>query len=400
MPTTNRSYGPYRVLLGRPEGRRLAVAAAGARLPQGMMGISMLFLLLDQRGPRTAGFAAACYTLGVGAAAPLTGRLTDRLGIRPVVVVATLVHSALVAILVVTATLGGNTAVCLVGAALVGLALPPLGPAVRALWLRTPAVELRRVGAVVDAAMLDASLVVGPVAASALVAVRPYLGLLTAVGVTWVGAWFLISGHGRLRLVDEPAEDGGHRHVLGCLRLRAVRRVLVVMVLASSAIASVAVGLPVLARLRGDGWAAGPLVGAFSVGSIIGALSWGRRRSNPSPPVRLAPALLGLALTLATLPVVGPHPVALLVTAPLAGLPVAVVLATLAMTAAAVAPPGSATEIQSWLVSANTVGSAVAALLATGLLARGEILLALGAPVLLAVLAVMIAEAVDRSGLG
>ncbi|GAB2950872.1 hypothetical protein GCM10027280_44180 [Micromonospora polyrhachis] len=391
--------GGYAALLGRPEGRRLALAALGARLPQGMIGISILFLLADRADVRVAGALVAAYTLGFGLVAPVSGRLVDRLGAHRVIRVGMAVFLVTAGLLVLAAVRDAPVPLTVACAVLAGASMPPLGPAVRARWLGLPE-TYRRVGVALDAVLLDVCLIVGPVVASALVAVRPYLGVLAIVVITGIGAYLLLSV---LRVLPAPADGPGDQPRPGWwgpLRSAAYRRLLVVMLFASCAIAAVAVGLPALAGVAGARWASGPLVAAFSVGSIVGGLlwgRWGRRSGEPAaarPGLTRLPVVLGaLVLALAVLPLAGARPLVLLGLAPLAGLPVAVVLATLAMAAGQRAPAGTAIEAQSWLVSANTLGSATAALLTTGLLGRGHLTATLVAPAGLALVAALVALA-------
>lgn len=368
--------------LGRPEGRRLALATLGARLPQGMIGISLLLLLAREQGIRAAGGVAACYTLGFGMIVPLSGRLIDRVGVRRVVPVMTLAHTVSVLSLIAAAAQSGYTILCLICAALAGVTGPPLGPAVRALWLQSP--EMRRAGLALDTAFLSLSNILGPVTASALVAVHPSAGLLGVLLLTMTGGYFLLSVPERSPGPDARHGTGG---LWGPLHVSAFRRLLTVMLFASSAITSVAVGLPALAEINGAGQVSGLLVGAFSVGGVIGGIAWGRRGPRHSRPHRLSMPLIGLAAAFSLLPLAGDHLAVLLAVAPLAGLPVAIVLAALAMAAADSAPAGTATEAQSWLVTANTAGSAAAAVVVTDLLARGEPRTALIVPTVLALMA-------------
>ncbi|MEV4755063.1 MFS transporter [Micromonospora sp. NPDC049559] len=401
--------GAYAGLLRHRHGRRVALAALGARLPQGMTGISVLFLLVEREGVRVAGALAAAYTLALGLAVPATGRLVDRFDPGRVVRWSVLAHTAATALLLLAAFGAAPPPVTAAAAALAGATTPPLGPAVRAQWTRLPG-AVQRAGFALDAIFLDVCLIAGPVLASALVAVHAALGVCAILLVTWVGAVLLgqlVPSAGAASSTPPAAggavlaSAGRDRPTgrLGPLRVAAYRRVAGLMVLASCAIAAVAVGLPALAAVRDAPWAAGPLVAAFSVGSILGGLYWGRRGHRAPGGERragertggLVPPFAALALTLAVLPLVGPHPVALLVAAPVAGLPVAAVLASLAVEAAARAPEGTATEAQSWLVSANTLGSAAAALLVTTLLGHGHPSWALLAPVGLALVAALAA---------
>jgi hypothetical protein len=64
--------GSYRGLFAKPVLRRLAVADACARLPQGMVSLTVLLVAAEHASMTTAGLAVAGYTL-LALAAPLAG---------------------------------------------------------------------------------------------------------------------------------------------------------------------------------------------------------------------------------------------------------------------------------------------------------------------------------------
>ena len=72
----------YRTLLRAPHGARMIFAAAGARIPQGMIGLSLLLFVARYQGLTTAGVVVALYSAGVGILAPFRGRVVDRVGAR------------------------------------------------------------------------------------------------------------------------------------------------------------------------------------------------------------------------------------------------------------------------------------------------------------------------------
>src|SRR5437016_12215985 len=65
----------YRGLFAEPALRRLAIADAFARLPQGMVSLTVLLV---------AGLVVAGYTLGQAVTGPVRGRLADRYGLTKV----------------------------------------------------------------------------------------------------------------------------------------------------------------------------------------------------------------------------------------------------------------------------------------------------------------------------
>jgi predicted MFS family arabinose efflux permease len=109
-------------------------------------------------------------------------------------------------------------------------------------------------------------------------------------------------------------------------------------------------------------WASGPLLAEVSIGCILGSLLLGpRSRSLPA-------MTAGFAGGLALLTAAGLDAPLLAVAAPLAGLFLGPVLATLFGAAAAAAPSGSGTETQAWLNSIMNGGAAAGAAIAGAVL--------------------------------
>ena len=78
------SFVAYRGLLAEPGLRRLAVADACVRLPQGMVSITVLLVAAEHASMAVAGLVVAGYTLGQAVTGPVRGRLADRKGLIPV----------------------------------------------------------------------------------------------------------------------------------------------------------------------------------------------------------------------------------------------------------------------------------------------------------------------------
>ncbi len=153
----------YRRLLAEPVLRRLAAADACARLPQGMMSITVLLVAAQHAPMGVAGLALAGYTLGAAATAPVRGRLADRRGLLPVAAVCGIGY-VLAMLGLLAASLARAPAGLLVSAAAAaGLVLPPVSPGVRSLWSAYAEPGLRQAAFALDAAVYDLSFITGPV---------------------------------------------------------------------------------------------------------------------------------------------------------------------------------------------------------------------------------------------
>jgi MFS family permease len=391
--------GPYRRLLGEPALRGLAVADVCARLPQGMVAITLLLVAATHASMTTAGLVVAGYTLGQAVTGPLRGRLADRYGLARVCAACGCGYAvALLGLL--AGSLAGSPAWLLVAAAAAaGLIVPPLSPGMRSLWSAQAPRALRQTAFALDAAVFDLAYLTGPVVASALaagVAPAAAVGLLlalTGTAIVMIGRRSRPAGAAETGLAA-PARRG----VLGPLHSPALRSLLITGGLLNAALSATEVALTGYARQHHALWASGPLLAGVSAGSIVGSLLLGARGSGAlaGETGRRLPRLLACyALGLAALTAASLHAPLIAVAAPLAGLFLGPSLATLFNLASAASGEtpgavGGGTEAQGWLNSVMNGGAAAGAALAGA---------AAGQPVLALALAAALAAAAAASSI-
>ncbi|HSZ40842.1 MAG TPA: MFS transporter [Trebonia sp.] len=364
---------PYRRLFAEPALRGLAVADACARLPQGMVSIALLMVTAVHASMTIAGLAVAGYALGQGITGPPRGRLADRYGLVRVAAVCGGGYSLALIGLLAAALTGAPAGVLIATAGAAGLMVPPLSPGMRSLWSVHAAGGLRQAAFAFDAVVFDLASIVGPALASALaVGVDPAAALLLLLALT--GAAIVI-----LRTRERPRETArapARQSIAGLLRSGAFRRLLITGAFVNIALSGTEVALTAYVRHHHALWAAGPLLAEISVGSIVGSLVLGARTTPGGKSNRFFRLLACYALGLAALTAAGLDAPLLAVAAPLAGLCLGSVLATLFSRAGSAAPPGSDTEAQGWLNSVMNGGASAGAAIAG--LASGNPVLALG----------------------
>ncbi|MGH3260066.1 MAG: MFS transporter [Streptosporangiaceae bacterium] len=388
----------YRGLFAEPVLRRLALADACARLPQGMVTITLLLVAAQHASMTIAGLVVAGYTLGQAATAPLRGRLADRRGLFPVAVTCGACY-ALALLALLAGSLARAPAGLLIGtAAVAGLFNPPLSPGLRSLWSTYAGARLKQAAFALDAAVFDLAYITGPVLAGALATgVAPTAAVVVLLVLTGT-ATVAIARYSR-----RPEHPPDQRSLVAPLRSAALRKLLVTAALTNAALSATEVALTAYVRHHHALWASGPLLAEVSVGSILGSLLLGARSSAASPSPSPSPSpgpgpgprtrdrrlprlLTGYTLGLAALAAAGLYAPLLAVAAPLAGLCLGPTLATLFGAAAAAAPRGGGTETQAWINSIMNGGAAAGAAVAG--LAAGRPVLALALAAALAAVAV------------
>ncbi|GLU46244.1 MFS transporter [Nocardiopsis ansamitocini] len=188
-------------------GAPLLIASFLARLPMSMALIGVLTLVTTETGSVAAGgLASGALALGEALGGPVIARFADRLGQRPVVLLASLVEAVLLGALVAAVTAGWATAPLIGLCALAGLAMPQIGPLARARWIsiatRSPDRD-RSVSAAlsVDGVLDETGFVVGPAVVGVLAVVAS-----PAAGV--VGAAVLVGVFGTAFAVHRSALPG------------------------------------------------------------------------------------------------------------------------------------------------------------------------------------------------
>jgi MFS family permease len=402
----------YRELFAQPVLRRLAVADVCARLPQGMVTLTLLLVAAQHASMTVAGLAVAGYTLGQAATGPVRGRLADRRGLVPVAAVCTAGYALALAALLSAALSAAPAWILISTATVAGLVNPPLSPGLRSLWSAHTPARLMPTAFALDAAVFDLAYITGPVLASGLaIGVAPAAAVAVLLALT-AAALITIAGPSRRSDVpsarskdlsaqpehpparpehpparpEHPPARPEHRKRpattrprFNPLRSAVLRRLLIIAALTNAALSATEIALTAYARHHHALWASGPLLAEISIGSIVGSLFLANRG------YRLSRLLAGYAIGLIVLTAAGLYAPLLAVAAPLAGLCLGPTLATLFGAAARAAPPGHGTETQAWINSIMNGGAAAGAALAG--VASTRPVLALGVAAAAAVMA-------------
>jgi MFS family permease len=344
---------------------RLLLSSLAARIPDSIASISIVVLVRSVTGSyATAGVAAAAFSIGTAASAPVAGRALDRLGQRRVLPALAAAFAAAIMIFVLTAGgLGGAALAALAAAA--GLTRPPIEAALRAMWPRLAPPGQLDAAYALDSSMQELIWIGGPLLLAALLAAGdPRLPLVACAVASIAGtAGYATSPH--LPAAQPPAATAA-RSPLRSFRLR--------VLLAAAACYGVAAGvlnLALVAYAGGHGGAAwvGVLVAIWGVGSLAGGIGYGSRTWR-APVTWRAFACLSLFGAALLLLAAAPNLAVLALLMILAGVPLAPWLGSLSASVQRAAPPGSATEAFTWIFAVITVGMASGSALG-GLIIQG-----------------------------
>ncbi|HET6530655.1 MAG TPA: MFS transporter, partial [Actinoplanes sp.] len=349
---------PYRETLALRGLKSLLVAATLARIPitAGTVTLTLHVVLDLGLGYFAAGMVGAAFTIGGSLGAPVLGRITDRRGLRPVLVLTTVAevlfwfsspHMPYWALLI---------------AALVGgfLALPAFAVARQSIAALAP--ESHRLPAfALDSITTELSFMTGPA-----------LGVLISttagadIAMYAVGSGILVSGVG-LYLLNPPIrshdEDPVSPHVRVPRRSWMTPRLIgVLAITAASTLVLSGTDVAVVAVLRSTGeveWT-GAVLGLWAAYSLVGGFAYGTVKRGLSPVTLFAP------MAVLTIPVgLGGHHwwlLALLIFP--AGLLCAPTITATADAVSRMIPAAARGEAMGWHNSSLTVGVALGAPLA------------------------------------
>jgi MFS family permease len=342
----------YRKVLALPGVRTLLVLIFFARLPSTAAGMVLtLHVAVSMgRGYGAAGTVGAAATIGIALGAPVMGRVTDRFGLRRMLVITTIGEATF---WVIARYLSYPL---LLGTAFIGgfLVLPAMSIGRQAMAALVPA-DLRRTAYSMDSVSTEMSYMIGP-AAAVFVATQfstEMAMLVMAVGLVLVGTLLYVVNPA-VRSEEEKAADTQVPR-----RSWLTPRLIGVLVVGGGAVFILGgTEVAIVAHLQASGdlsWT-GVVVAVWSAGSAVGGLVYGALRRSISQVVLMA--CLG-ALTL-PIGLAGDWWVLMLALVPAAVCCAPTVAAT-AEEVARLAPPavrGVATGLQS---SAFTLGAAAGA---------------------------------------
>ncbi|MCW2811249.1 MAG: putative drug resistance transporter [Friedmanniella sp.] len=339
--------GAYGHVLRDREARAFSLSGLVARMPMSMTGLGVVLLVSLETGSYgRAGLVAAAGTLSGAVAAPVWGRLIDRIGQARVLVSAALLNTVSVAVLVLTVLADLPLGTSLLAAAGVGLGFSSAGACVRARWSHRLAGDpLLHTAFAVEAMLDEVVFIVGPVLATFLAtSVHPALGLLACLVLGLSGALLLARQRSTQPPYGRPPRHQARHEPLPVGPL-------VALALASAAIGSLFGGMEVavvaFAEAAGAVELSGVLlltwaVGSLASGMVVGTVAW---RSSPARRFRTSAILL--ALSTLPLPFVQ-RPLLLVPVLVVSGLAIApTMIASVAVAQSAVSP-ARLTEAFGW----------------------------------------------------
>ncbi|MCU7823286.1 MFS transporter [Kitasatospora sp. DSM 101779] len=370
----------YIALLRAPHVTRLLLGTLLGRLPAGMTGLVIALALREAGAPYSRiGLATAAYAVSAAIGGPVLGRIVDRTGQPRVLLTTALVAGLGYALL---ALAPGSAVAAPAGAALAGLAMPPLEPCLRALWPSVVKEEQLDTAYAFDSASQQILYVAGPLAVAGIAAgFGPSTALWTAAALGLLGS-LVVATAAPARAWRAPAR-GASAGFLGPLRSPGLVLLLVGLAGAGWTVGAQSVLFIAYAEQHPGALpgGAGVMLALAALGGLLGALGYGAVRWRSTTATRTW--VIALLMAASYLPLLAlPGPFAMSALSLLSGIGLAPLLAAAFVLIAELAPTGTVTEAFAWLITlfatGNAAGYAVSGALVEGSLLRVAVCAAAG----------------------
>jgi len=353
----------YVEFVRRPDVGRLLATALVARMPVGMVGFAMLMFLREGLGNfALAGTVAGINFVSMAAAAPVQGRLIDRVGPRKVLAVTSVVQPLALLAILLAVRMHAPFVLLACFSVVAGVFASPITTLTRTLWRHMfEREEDRRTAFALDAVTIELNFTVGPALIGSLLAfASPTAAFGTAIAAVVVAVAVFMSSPA-LRYFR--LETGVERHLLGPLTEPRLWVLYATTFGLAMALGFLEVGYPAYTTALGVPAAAGALLAINSLGSAIGGSLYGGLHFRARVERQFAAAMALMVIPLFLHAVVTPIPLFAAVAFVAGGL-IAPSIAAQSVLVSRLAPSRYATEAFTW--SSTFIVSGIGAGIATG----------------------------------
>ncbi len=342
-------------------------------MPIGMNALGLTLLVESQyQSFARAGMVSAAYMVALAIQAPIIGRFVDQNGPKSVMMPLALLHAMALCLLVFSVVSQAALPLLLGSAFLAGAVFPPVSMTIRAMYRKSAMPDSQKQSAfAVESVIMECSFILGPFLVSlAVVAGTPAFAVVGSAACVALGVWHF-SRSGALTRWG-AVERGVERHLLGPLKVSAVRRALAISFFLAIGIGLNEISLPAFATETGAPSNVGWFYAALSFPSALTGFAYGTRHF--AWPLNRQILATGLWITVGSVLMalaMGPWTFAL--ACAFMGLAVGPMLTALSLQLGKLSPAEYSTEAFTWSMTLFMIG------LGSGLWAGGVLIERFGA---------------------
>ncbi|MFC6884534.1 MULTISPECIES: MFS transporter [Actinomadura] len=266
----------YRQLLAPPGVPRLFAGALIGRMSIGTIPVGVVLFVNASASLSTAGLAMAAYSIGTVVAGPVRSWASVRLGHRTALLIMSVLSGTALLLMLPAGAWTNQPWPFLILMGVAGCASPPFGALMRVGWSRKlPEQWLPRAFGL-DSIVEETTLVLGPLVAAGMVALKGAGLAVLAGGAICVTGGLLMSSAADARhgTTAEQKAVGGQSMAAAVTR---VRWMLVVFMGVGYTVGAIEVIVPAVAERSGHASLSGGLLAVFALGSAFAAFLYGRR---------------------------------------------------------------------------------------------------------------------------
>ena len=365
------TFSPYRHFLQLPDTRNMLLAGLLARMPVGMMALSMLLFVRDELGSLVkAGAIVGAYFLAAAIVAPFVGRLVDRSGPKMSLYCLGAIQPIAFSFFIFNIIGSKNFAAAIVCVALAGMCMSPLGVITRTIWRMRFGHDdaVRKVAFTLDSIGVELNFTIGPLLVAALIAgFSPRVAFFVSVTYATIAVGiFLLSPTLKYwqKVTVNNAESPSS--FFGPLTHKGLQKLYLLSFGFACCLGFLEVSYPAYGSAIAQPAFGGVLLAINSIGSAAGGLLYGTMKFRNTLGRQFATALACLALPLLAHALLQQQ-LAFAIFAFMAGLAITPVFTAQMMLVTEMSPPKYATEAFTWsstcIVSGIGLGTATGALL-------------------------------------
>ncbi len=360
------TFAPYRSFLQLPDTRNMLLAGLLARMPVGMMGLSMLLFVREELGSLVqAGVIVGAFFISAAIVAPLIGRLVDRIGPKPPLYVLACIQPIAFLLFIFNIITTKNYVAAIACVMLAGASASPVSVLTRTIWrLRFGQDEaLRKMAFTLDSIMVEINFTIGPLLVAVLIAlVSPRAAFFVSVGFATIAVGiFLASPALKYWQQIKPEIGAAPRHFFGPLTNTGLQKLYVLSFGFAFCLGILEVSYPAYGTVISQPAFGGVLLALNSIGSAVGGLIYGTLKLRASMGRQFAASLAILAVPLLAHAFMQQQ-IAFAIFAFAAGLAIAPAFTAQIMLVTDMTPPKYATEAFTWsstcIVSGIGLGTA------------------------------------------